>query len=117
LVLTAVFCIEASLKIIAFGFIFNGKESYLRDSWNIIDWIIVCFSVVTVTGFASGLGFFKVIRLIRILRPLRMISRNEGLRICIQSLIMAFPNIVNITLISSLFFLIFGIIGVNYLKG
>lgn len=31
---TTIFTIEALLKIIALGFLFNGKRSYLRDSWN-----------------------------------------------------------------------------------
>lgn len=34
-----------------------------------------------------------------------------------KTLILAVPNIVNVTIISFLFFLIFGIIGVNYFKG
>ena len=117
IILTVIFFIEAAMKIIALGFVFNGKGSYLRDSWNVIDFIIVCFSVFSFTDFAEDYAFFKVFRLIRILRPLRVISRNEGLKLCIQSLIMAFPNIVNVTVISFLFFLIFGIIGVNYMKG
>lgn len=33
-VTTTIFTIEALLKIIALGFLFNGKRSYLRDSWN-----------------------------------------------------------------------------------
>ena len=33
-VMTTIFTIEAMLKIIALGFLFNGKRSYLRDSWN-----------------------------------------------------------------------------------
>ncbi len=46
-----------------------------------------------------------------------MISRTPELRVSIQSLFMAMPNIFNVFLISLLFFAIFGIIGVNYLKG
>jgi voltage-dependent calcium channel L type alpha-1D len=32
--ITAVFTVEMWLKIIAFGFLFNGRDSYLRDNWN-----------------------------------------------------------------------------------
>ena len=43
--LTLIFVIEGILKIIAFGFIFNGKESYIRNAWNIIDFVIILLSV------------------------------------------------------------------------
>lgn len=63
------------------------------------------------------ISFFKVIRLFRVLRPLRVISRNEGLKISIQALIISIPSVFNVIMITFLFFLIFGIVGVNYLKG
>ena len=37
---SVVFIIEATLKIITSGFVF-GKDTYLRDSWNLMDFIIV----------------------------------------------------------------------------
>jgi Ion transport protein len=39
-VLTIIFFVEAGLKIAAFGF-FMHKYSYLRDAWNVADFIIV----------------------------------------------------------------------------
>jgi Ion transport protein len=45
IVITSFFVIESITKIIAYGFIMNGPESYLRISWNIMDFIIVVFSV------------------------------------------------------------------------
>ncbi|CAG5127137.1 unnamed protein product, partial [Candidula unifasciata] len=35
-----IFCVEASLKIIALGFVLH-KDSYLRSVWNIMDFIVV----------------------------------------------------------------------------
>ena len=64
-----------------------------------------------------NLGIFKVFRLLRILRPLKLASKNEGLRISIQALLVSIPKVFNVLMISFLFFLIFGIIGVNYFKG
>ena len=43
--LTIVFCIETLIKIIAFGMLFNGRQSYLRNAWNILDFFIVMLSV------------------------------------------------------------------------
>ena len=72
LVMTSIFCAEALLKIIALGFLFNGPKSYLHDSWNILDFMIVAFSVVSLS-IETDLSFIKVLRVARILRPLRLI--------------------------------------------
>lgn len=41
LCLTVIFVIEFLMKAVALGFAFNGKDSYIRNPWNIIDFIIV----------------------------------------------------------------------------
>ncbi len=43
--ITVVFTLEAIFRIIMVGFLLNGKHSYLRNPWNIVDFIIVIFSV------------------------------------------------------------------------
>ncbi|KAF7240970.1 Voltage-dependent N-type calcium channel subunit alpha-1B [Varanus komodoensis] len=35
-----IFCFEASIKIIALGFVFH-KDSYLRNGWNVMDFVVV----------------------------------------------------------------------------
>ena len=49
--MTAIFTIEAVLKIIESGFIMNGKPSYLRSGWNVIDFTIVFTALL---GIVSG---------------------------------------------------------------
>jgi hypothetical protein len=39
-VFTYIFCGEALIKIIAMGFVL-GQRSYLRDTWNAVDFVIV----------------------------------------------------------------------------
>ena len=72
-----------------------------------------------VSLFASGvdLSFIKALRILRVLRPLRVISRNEGLKVAVQCLFNAIPGIVNVLVIEMLFFMLFGIFGTNYFKG
>ena len=79
---TGVFTVEAFLKIIAFGFLFNGRKSYLRDSWNQLDFTIVVSGLISVAS-ESDIGFFKVLRIMRVLRPLRLITRVKGLKLVI----------------------------------
>lgn len=80
--MTGVFTIEALLKIIAFGFLLNGRKSYLRDSWNQLDFTIVISGLISVAS-ESDIGFFKVLRIMRVLRPLRLITRVKGLKLVI----------------------------------
>jgi len=90
LVVTLIFCLEALMKIITFGFILNGKKSYILNSWNVLDFMIVAFSVFSLS-FDANLSFIKVLRVARILRPLRLIQKAEGLKIAILSLYKAIP--------------------------
>jgi len=53
----------------------------------------------------------------RIVRALRLISRNEGLKVGLQALIKAIPNVFRIVSIMILFFLMFGIVAVSFFKG
>lgn len=43
-VFTCIFILELVMKSIAMGFIVN-QYSYMRDGWNVLDFLIVVFSV------------------------------------------------------------------------
>ena len=77
IIMTVLFTIECATKIIVTGFISNGKHSYMRDGWNILDFIVVLVSLVSLgLGDADNLRNLKTLRTLRVLRPLRLISRN-----------------------------------------
>jgi hypothetical protein len=107
LVSTVIFIVEAIIKIICYGFYFCGPNSYLRSTWNRLDFIVVIFSVISITSLGNDYKAFKV------LRTLRLISRNTGLQIAVKSLLLGLPNILSVTVIMLLFFLIFGVISVS----
>jgi len=73
---TGIFTIEAIIKILLFGFVFNGKHSYIRLPWNVLDFVVVGVSLFSYLPLGTNLQFYKVMRMLRILRPLRMIQRN-----------------------------------------
>ena len=105
---------EAVLKIIVMGFVI-GKNTYLRDTWNVLDFIIVSFSVLTwILDSVSNISvsFLRGFRALRALRPLRMVSKNEGMKVLVDSLLVSIPQLINVLLISLLFFFVFGILGV-----
>lgn len=72
---TVVFALEAFLKIIAYGFACNGKHSYLYGLWNILDFFIVLGSILDL-WLADTFTGVRVIRVIRIFRPIRIVTRN-----------------------------------------
>merc|ERR1712226_475589 len=112
------FFVEMVIKISAYGLLFN-KKAYLRSSWNIMDAIIVIVSVIDVLaqGDSEVMGPLKVLRIARILRPLRVIARNDNLKIVVRTIGHALPELRNLVVFSCLFFLIFGLLGVSQFKG
>jgi len=103
------------IKIIARGLFFCGPKSYLRQIWNVLDVVVVTTSVLSIIfDSQSSLKIFKLLRMVRILRPLRLINRNEGLKVAVSTLVHVFPNVFNIFIVSMLFYLIFGIFVVTF---
>lgn len=98
------------LKILALGFIIK-KGSYLRDSWNMLDFIIVMSGYIGYI-FQGGGANLSVLRSFRVIRPLRTISSIQGLRIIVQALISSLPLLGDTILVLLFFFVIFAIAGV-----
>ena len=73
---TGAFSFECFIKIIVFGMLFNGKSSYFREPWNLLDFFVVLISIFSYLPLGFDMQFYKSMRLLRILRPLRMIQRN-----------------------------------------
>jgi hypothetical protein len=97
LFMTVVFTFECLVKIIAAGLIFSGKNSYLRDGANVLDFVIVGSALLGLAaGGAINISFIKALRILKVLRPLRMIAKHKGLKIAIVSLGRSIPNIVRL---------------------
>jgi len=125
LIFTFLFSVEALIKIIAKGLMWNNLgpiTPYLRSYWNLIDAFVVLAALIDLTLAWMGLNMsslqaLKALRALRALRPLRMISRNEGMRLVVNALLASLPSMTNVLLVCSLFILIFSIMGVNFFKG
>jgi len=115
-IMTYAFICEMVLKIITLGFA-CGEGAYLKNGWNDMDFVIVMVSIFDLLPFDADIGFIKVIRLLRVLRPLRMISKNPGMKIAVESIIKSIPHIGHLLLISFMFLGLFSIIGVTFFKG
>jgi hypothetical protein len=125
------YTIEMVLKILSSGFIFN-REAYLRDPWNMLDFIIVMTGYFTMlqdlgylqnesanTTYGEDEGGISLtgFRAFRMLRPLRFVNSIDGLKVLLRSVLSAIPMLKDTILVLSFFFLIFAIGGVNILMG
>ena len=105
-----------SLKILGKGFIWN-KNSYLRNGWNILDFFIIVTGVLNYILSAEKDLKFSVLRIFRVLRPLKTISALKNLKKIISTLINALPMILNEIYIILFFLTIYAIAGVQLLSG
>eukprot|EP00937_MAST-01D_sp_MAST-1D-sp2_P005061 g5061.t1 len=114
---TSIFTAECVLKLVVQGgFLHEG--AYFRDRWNVLDFVIVVTSLVSVLDEGSGgASTAKAFRALRAFRPLRMIRRVPGLRVAIDAMGKALPACFEVAVICVLFFLVFGILGFNFLQG
>eukprot|EP00198_Chlamydomonas_reinhardtii_P012138 XP_001701475.1 voltage-gated Ca2+ channel, alpha subunit [Chlamydomonas reinhardtii] len=116
------FTLEAALKIITFGFAFTGKHAYIRNGWNVLDFIIVLAGYALLAVELSGangedLKMLRILRTLRALRPLRAASRYEGLKLVVNTLFAVLPAMADVALVCALFYIIFSILAVNLFKG
>ena len=114
--ITMFFIIEFMIKSIALGF-FMDIGSYLRESWNIIDFTIAIISFVDICIPKFNIPIIKILRLLRVLRPLRFISHNSAMKMIFTALIGSLTSILNIMILVLLIWLMFAIIGVNFFAG
>lgn len=92
------FTIEMLTKIIAIGFFFDNG-SYLRETWNILDFIIVVASLLDMSVASINLGFIKILRLLRTLRPLRFVTHNPSMRLVVTALLESKTAIFNVLIV------------------
>ncbi len=79
------FAVECVIKIVALGFVFE-KRTYLRDPWNVLDFVVVLLGVIDLIPSLS-ISSVLVLRAFRVLRPLRAISRFDELRFLVVLLV------------------------------
>eukprot|EP00927_Polykrikos_kofoidii_P025416 TRINITY_DN22831_c0_g1_i1.p1 TRINITY_DN22831_c0_g1~~TRINITY_DN22831_c0_g1_i1.p1 ORF type:complete len:2622 (-),score=470.03 TRINITY_DN22831_c0_g1_i1:58-7023(-) len=120
---TVIFTLEMLIKICAHGLIIR-PNAYFRSFWNVMDAAIVTVSLMDTlqqifSPNATGgiLSVVQVFRICRVLRPLRIISRNDNLKVVVRTILSSIPELRSLVVFSSLFFLIFGLFGVSMFKG
>nr|XP_046235859.1 dihydropyridine-sensitive L-type skeletal muscle calcium channel subunit alpha-1-like isoform X3 [Scatophagus argus] len=124
-----IFSIECFLKIVAYGFLFHA-DAYLRNCWNILDFVCVSVGLFTVAVDAinhisgveapvgeKGGGFdMKALRAFRVLRPLRLVSGVPSLQVVMNSILKSMLPLFHITLLVFFMVTIYSIMGLELFK-
>ncbi|XP_037674025.1 voltage-dependent P/Q-type calcium channel subunit alpha-1A isoform X5 [Choloepus didactylus] len=108
-----IFCFEAGIKIIALGFAFH-KGSYLRNGWNVMDFVVVLTGILATVGTEFDL---RTLRAVRVLRPLKLVSGIPSLQVVLKSIMKAMIPLLQIGLLLFFAILIFAIIGLEFYMG
>uniref|UniRef100_A0A8V5H2H2 Voltage-dependent N-type calcium channel subunit alpha n=1 Tax=Melopsittacus undulatus TaxID=13146 RepID=A0A8V5H2H2_MELUD len=108
-----IFCFEAGIKIIALGFAFH-KGSYLRNGWNVMDFVVVLTGILATVGSQFDL---RTLRAVRVLRPLKLVSGIPSLQVVLKSIMKAMIPLLQIGLLLFFAILIFAIIGLEFYMG
>ena len=119
------YILEMSIKIAGSGFYFGGENTYLKDNWNILDFVIVCFSFLDIyqdlADESTTAEVYDIdtensfsltsLRVVRVLRPLKTISSIKGLKVLVNALFSALPLLRDTLVILVFFYICLAIAG------
>lgn len=100
----AIFVVEITLKLTAFGW------RFFRDPWNVFDFLVVGAALVP-----AGAGM-EVLRALRVLRVLRLISQLPQLRKVVGALLAAVPGILSTGALLSLIFYVAAVMATTFFR-
>ena len=101
IMVTLFFLLEISIRFVAS----DDKKNFFKSAWNIFDTLIVIVSLIPIEDSEMAL----IGRLVRVFRVLRMISIVPELRILINSLLKAMPQLSYVMLLMFIIFYIYGV--------
>lgn len=105
-----IFVVELLIKIIAYN------KDFLKDGWNIFDFLIIAISFVPNMRMISAFRVFRVLRVLKALKALkvfRMVSGLKKLRIIVSAIFDSIPGILWTGLLLLIDFYIFAILGTS----
>lgn len=100
---TLFFLAEITIRFVAA----DDKKGFFKNGWNVFDTLIVVVSLIPIEDSEMAL----IGRLVRVFRVLRMVSIVPELRILINSLLKAMPQLSYVMLLMFIIFYIYGAVG------
>jgi len=121
LIISFIYFFEISIKVIALGFV-SDQGSYLSYNWNKLDFFVIVITFIDVWNKIAFLGgasmveeldFLNYFKLLRNLRTLRLLAKNDNMKKIIASLLDSFLSILKVLGIVFIVYVMFSIIGIT----
>lgn len=96
---------------------FIKRNSYLRDGWNVIDFVVVISAILEFFTMFSSLKALKGIRVMRAFRPLMSINQIPSMKKLVKILFRSLPNLANVVALLIFIIFLFAIIGLHQFSG
>jgi hypothetical protein len=87
-------------------------KKYIKDKFNIIDFVIIFVSIVELI-FSDSSGVLITIRTFRLIRLIKLARSNNNLKILLDSIAKTLIAIGNFLLLLTLFIYIFALLGMS----
>ncbi|MEH6449065.1 MAG: ion transporter [Oleispira sp.] len=104
--ITIIFLVEITVRFIAE----ENKKRFFHSAWNVFDTLIVVVSLIPIQDSEMAL----IGRLVRIFRVLRMVSIIPELRMLLNSLLRAMPQLGYVLLLMFIIFYIYAAVGATF---
>ena len=104
-----IFVLEAVLKMARHG---RRWYRYFGDTWNIFDFLIVVVCFLPIGG-----QYAAVLRLVRVLRALRLVTALPKLQLLVSSLLKSIPSLAYVGLLLGVLFYVYAVMGVFLFRG
>lgn len=108
------YLVEMALKIFSYGLLLH-PYAYFRDGWNILDFVVIVTLLVTYTDVKSL--DISLLRLLRLLKPMKSHASFGTFQIIISALFSALPLLCVAFAILIFFYLFYAIAGLQIFSG
>jgi len=112
-VFAVIYTLEVLVKVLAKGFILH-PYSYLRNSWNWLDFFVVIVGYVTMIPEMEA---YSGVKTFRVLRALKTISTVKGLKAMVNTLLKSMKLMTDVLILTLFFIAIFALIGLQLFMG
>ena len=115
------FLVELLMRLVVYGVYNNGPKSYLRNRWNQFDTLLILTSTLTflesVIETNDSMLSSSLLQIFRATRVVRIIIRSKGTRAAFLSIMFALSSVLKLTLVCTVFYIIFAIFAVQFKRG
>ena len=118
LTVNIIFILEFFIKVTAFGFIFNGPDSFMRNGFDCLDFVFIVVSTWLLVERENAQNVTNILRMvkgIRVARMIKMVGNFKALSIFWNTVKRSLRQIVAIVLSSLTILLIFAIFAVYFM--